>query len=160
MGLSAIIAELEAAVTARVAGVQYLTGARHLAAAGVPPRIVWIPLRETVDLGKARSALPAATLMARMVVVGAHLWGETFDSTEALLCALLASAHESARGSFDPGSVEWVTDSHTDRGFAVTVELAFSVPVLGTAAPTVQPTAVALDPGGAAINNTLESGDA
>lgn len=170
MGLNAALAVLQTAITARVSGVTFFTGARHVDNNAPPPRIVWIPLREKYTHGPTRGRgsgyVPAPTapearaVGVRAVTVGAHVWTDTFDATEALLDAVLKSAHATARGSFDADSIEWETDSHSQRGEAVTCELTLNVPVLDEAPTVAQLTAVSPDTTGAiAGDNIIENGD-
>jgi hypothetical protein len=89
-------------------------GARELDRAATPPRVVWRIVRAEHQ-GTPRPGLNPRPLFERIVELEAHLWGESFEQTEAMLEDAARAMHRAAVGSFRPLREEWPAEDDNDR---------------------------------------------
>jgi hypothetical protein len=123
MGLSDVFTAVEAhlAGTLGALGVpapRHLVGEDKIAFEGAPPRIVWVPLAETLRGPKSqggdgvRSPRPLHTRHARVAV---HIWcadptgmpPNDLAATETVLNHLVAAIHDVCHGAYDTISGDW-----------------------------------------------------
>jgi len=128
--------ELQANLTG-ITGVKFAFGGKALDEHSDAPRIVWRVASGTFG-GTPRPGQSPRPLFNRLLAFEAHLWGNDYEATEALLEAVCRAMQKAAAGSFQPLKEEWPTEEDKRRSARVKgclCVLTFSVTVPVTAAP-------------------------
>src|SRR6185369_6495293 len=112
--VSQILTEVQGLVTLAVPGTAYFFGARNLRSNGVPPQVVWVPVKSGFGPPE-KSVRTARQLWTKFTRIEAHLWAASFDAVDALETAVIQAVHKAAAGSYaleesDPDPPDWLTN--------------------------------------------------
>ncbi len=128
--LRANLATLETAMP----GVACFFGGRYLHQLdSIPPRIVWVPSSEPFTAASKSVEPPDKSIATRMATVSAHVWGISYDQTEAMLHNLVSMLHKHFQGVSAWGSAEWGEVQNSQDaylGWLAILPVSFGVPVL------------------------------
>ena len=122
---SAYIAEIMAAVNAGRAGdaqLPVLIGERDLASHGTPPRVVWVPTRDT--FGPPVPGVGAVTVQQVMTLYAeydVHCWGASIDDARALMVEVVLAGFRCAGRYFAATGAQWVIEGEVEHLGAVAV---------------------------------------
>jgi hypothetical protein len=137
--------ELQASLAGTIQGLTFAFGGKALDAHSNTPRVVWRVASGTFG-GTPRPGLNPRPLFNRLLMLEAHLWGDDYGATEALLEAVCRAMQKAASGSFQPLKEQWPTEDDKQRSARVKgclCILTFSVMVPVTAAPDAVATVTA-----------------
>jgi hypothetical protein len=140
-------------------GVPHYFGAEHLAEHVNPPRVVWVPSRDTVEHAK-RTARNPKNVLTR--AAGADLWiwaisGDGSDrlenhrATEQLLNDVLALLYQEFSGSLAVNSVEWgrwQEGAWLNFGGSCVLPIQIDVPIVAPTQQTAEVKHLSLNNGG------------
>lgn len=142
--LSDVITSVVASLNAgRATPITSLVGASHLEAAGVPPRLVWVPTQDGFDntpfVSEARRQMRQRTAGVDM-----HIWAADLAACEQLLhdvvLALDAQVDSSGRpqrGFYELRSASWITEGElSSLGTVCVLALAFKIPIVAPSPTT------------------------
>lgn len=149
MSLKSITDAIAADLALSVTGVAFGFGGENVDQHGDAPRIVWVPRGgpTSAPQGPGQNPRPLWTWEQR---VEAHVWGRStsptattadhFAAAEALLNALVASAHHVAHGAYRLGSAEWpvLNSQQMAYGRVVVAEFVFQVPLVDSTTGTAR----------------------
>lgn len=142
-----MLADLIAEIAAKLPpGTTSLVGARHIAAHGAPPRVVWVPTQDKFGPARQHGTEPRA-IKSRGAGVVVHIWARDPDGNpekdlaacEQLLNAVLWATHQVAYGSYEVVDGSWLGqdgEELTQMGRAYLLELQFQVPITAPVATT------------------------
>ena len=118
----------------RATPVVSLVGEKHVFENGAPPRLVWVPGRDSFGPAEKGGTAPRQ-LRTRIARFDVHVWGADFEATEALVNDTIAAIYLMTRGSFELSEGEWVTAGELLAFGAVCIlGVSFKIPV--TEAPS------------------------
>lgn len=124
--LGAILEEIGLQLAA-VPGLVYRVGGIDEQARADPAnRIVMEPSTRSFE---AAHGAPRA-LLTRVETVRCHIWGETMDHVEELEEQLINAIIGSVAWSIRPGTGAWRLKALSGRGFLVTQEISFLIPIM------------------------------
>lgn len=123
-------------VHTRLAGLQVGVG-KHLGAKWVsshetrPPRIVWVPVRETFGPADGPGGRPRQ-LRSRLCCLEAHLWEADVAGVEQLLHNLVIAIHRSTVGSYKLTGGKWSSEDGgawqaKGAAYVLSLDLAFAI---------------------------------
>jgi hypothetical protein len=69
-------------------------------------------------------------LLTRVEIVRMHIWGKTMDDVEELEELLINAIVKAVSWAIRPGTGAWRLKALSERGFLVTQEMAFLIPIL------------------------------
>lgn len=116
-----------------LSGVTFRFGSRWLAELVPPPRVVWVPTRDTLEDPTKRCHPKWTDIYARYVGIDAHVWGASYEQCEAVIHNLLTACQANFPGVYRVGGVVWIEAGQgrfLERGVVGILGLSFGVPVL------------------------------
>jgi len=123
-----------AILESKVPGVSFFFGGRHLHQHdSIPPRIVWVPASEPFSVASKSVMPPDKSIATRHGSVSAHIWGVSYDQTEAMLHNLISMTHKHFQGVAEWGAADWgqvVNEQDAYLGWLVMLPISFKIPVL------------------------------
>lgn len=114
-------------------GVTYAFGGRGLAVNNAPPRIVWVPSSDEIAPPSHRVEPPHRSVRTRQGGIEAHVWGISYDQTEAMVHNLISAVATKFSATAGIGTVRWgeaVNEQDAFLGWLAIVPIYFSIPVL------------------------------
>lgn len=118
-------------------------GARHLSEHAAPPRIVWVPERDTIGAPLRVSTNPRQLFSSDLTIL-IHCWGEDHDGAIALRDAFIRAGRRLDGVSFKPlggGFYNPNDDAWIKLGEVYVLTCSFPLPVLtDPPKPTAKPT--------------------
>jgi hypothetical protein len=146
-------------------GTYHDVGADKIRAQGSWPRVIWVP--GTEDFGPALGQGGDGTgtpppIWTRMANVEIHIWGQTLDTTEALVQKVIQAIHANCWGAYQLQGGQWVGDTGASdiTGAVYVLSAMFLIPVTRApevmASPSHMPTTVEIDfPSGAVVSQVV-----
>jgi hypothetical protein len=113
---------------------KFLVGSDQLPVEDSPPRVVWVPGRETIRGPHAQGGDGVRNprpLRTRHCIVQAHIWGADIPATEKLTGHLVAALNDVGHGAWDATGGDWGVGqtSATRLGFVYVLDLEILIPL-------------------------------
>jgi hypothetical protein len=141
MATSTVLAAIQSAATPYMpGGTTWKVGKEKVSNEDAAPRVIFAYGPDDEFQGARATRVTGMAnprpLMTRVAKMQAHLWGRTYDETEAMINVLLGAIYATALGSMAILSGGWTDPSYTAHGNAYVLTFSLEIPVTEAPATT------------------------